>query len=84
MDNTFEILLTYNAKVITFPAEYINTGYSYRINVDVYGQIIAFEPDEERNFRAVLSYDHIPETGKVDKALVEQIGHQLIIMFKEN
>lgn len=83
MDNSFEIPLTYKSKNINFPAEYISTGYSYKINVDVFGQVISFEPDEERNFRALISYDAIHEADGVDKNLVEQLALQLIVLFKD-
>lgn len=83
MNTTFEILLTYKSKDILFPAEYISTGYSYKINVDVFGQGISFEPDEERNFRALISYDAIHEADGIDKTLVEQLALQLIVLFKD-
>ena len=83
MDTSFEIPLTYKSKDINFPAEYISTGYSYKINVDVFGQIISFEPDEERNFRALVSYDEIHEADGIDKNLIELIARQLIFLFKD-
>jgi hypothetical protein len=83
LDNTFEIPLTYKSKDINFPAEYISSGYSYKINVDVFGQIISFEPDEERNFRALISYDMLGDRDAIDKELIEEIAHQLIILFKD-
>ena len=81
-DNSFDVTLNYKNKDISFPAEYISTGYSYKINVDVYGQIISFEPDEERNFRAFLNYDDLSHYDVVDKTLIEQIAHELILLFK--
>lgn len=82
MDNSFEIPLTYESKDILFPAEYISTGYGYKINVDVLGQTISFESDEERNFRALMNNEDIPKSDKIDKALVEQIVNQLVLLFK--
>ena len=40
-------------------ASLVVTGYTHKFNVDVNGQIIVFEPDEERNYRAVIPYDDI-------------------------
>ena len=82
-DNSFDVPLNYKNKDISFQAEYISAGYSYKINVDVYGQIISFEPDQERNFRALLSYDDLSHSDTIDKALVEQIGHALIMLFED-
>ena len=36
-------------------AELSTWGYIHRINIEVEGQLIYFEPDEERNYRAVLA-----------------------------
>jgi hypothetical protein len=83
MDNTFEIPLTYKSKDFSLRAEYVGTGYSYKINVDVFGQVISFEPDEERNFRALVSYEDLQATDSVDKTLVEQIARQLVVLFKD-
>jgi len=35
-------------------AKLIVTGYTHKFGVDVNGQNIIFEPDEERNYRAVI------------------------------
>ena len=82
MDNSFDLEINYKNKDLRFPASYVGTGYSYKIEVDVYGRIISYEPDEERNFRALLSYDDTEETHSIDKQLVEAIAHQLILLFK--
>ena len=34
-------------------------GYTHKFHVDVDGEIVIFEPDEERNYRAVIDYDKI-------------------------
>ena len=83
MDSNFELPLNYKSEDITFPAEYISTGYSYKIDVNVFGQIISFEPDEERNFRALVNNYDAPETEKIDKNLIEKIALQLILIFKD-
>jgi hypothetical protein len=36
----------------------------------VNGQSILFEPDEERNYRAVIPYDDIDNSGDIDKDLL--------------
>jgi hypothetical protein len=55
-DNTFEIPVDQNSQQISLQAELIPFGYSYKIDVDVFGRTIAFERDEEQNFRAVLNF----------------------------
>ena len=82
MDNFFEVPVTWRSSNINFTAELIPYAYSYKIEVDVFGTIISFEPDEERNFRALVNVDHLQEAATVDKELLKEIACQLAIFFK--
>jgi hypothetical protein len=83
MDNFFEIPLQYNAAKYHFSAELITSGYSYKIAVDVSGEIISFEPDEEGAFRALISPDDLEANNNIDRGLLEAIADQLMFMFKD-
>ncbi len=58
MDEPFELPVTFRDQEILFPAELQQSGYSHRFKVNVFGQDVFFEPDEERNYRALVD----PET----------------------
>jgi hypothetical protein len=73
-DNNFEIPITYKGKEINFPASLVTYGYTYKIVVNVYGILISFEPDEERNFRAIVNWDDLHETNNIDKELLKEIA----------
>lgn len=63
MDDVFDLPVLYKDEELFFPARLQQTGYTHRFEMDVYGTTVYFEPDEERNYRAVLnpSYpDKIP------------------------
>ena len=81
MDNDFEIPVTFASKEYNFSAKLIAYGYSYKIEVDVFGKPISFERDEEQNFRAIISTADLQETGAIDKDLLASIAEQLIILF---
>ncbi len=83
MDNAFEIPVTYGSDEYNFPAELITYGYSYKIEVAVFRQLISFERDEEQNFRALINPDDLPEAGMIDKGLLEAIAQQLFLLFKD-
>lgn len=51
------------------------TGYTHKIQVDVNGRIIMFEPDEERNYRAMVDAAQLKKAAKVDVALLQAIAH---------
>jgi hypothetical protein len=55
MDNSFIIPVLYKGKEIGFNARLLVLGYTHKIQVDVNGQEVLFEPDEERNYRAVIA-----------------------------
>lgn len=76
MDSGFDLPVQYKNKEILFPAEFLKAGYSYKIQVDVYGQVIMFEPDEERNWRALVNVDDL-DRSKFDLELLHAIVESL-------
>lgn len=81
MNTDFYIELQYRNEELKLPAAFISSGYSYKIDVDVDGKLISFEPDEERNFRAVsASGNH----DTFDKALLAAIAEELITLFRKD
>ena len=77
MNDSFEIPVTYKSQQLLFPASLIPTGYTYKIQVEVFGKLISFEPDEERNFRAVISMDDLQDVSKIDKDLLRLIAEAI-------
>lgn len=45
--DTIEVPVTYKNKNLIFNADFLQTGYSYKFEVDVNGVKVYFEPDEE-------------------------------------
>jgi hypothetical protein len=52
-DESFNLPIEYNGREIILPGTLKRRGYSYKIHIEVNEQEIIFEPDEERNFRAI-------------------------------
>lgn len=67
--DTFEIPVLFRNKELLFPAEIIRYGYVHRIQVDVEGQIIFLEKDEEGNYRAIAE----ASKTNIERELVEAI-----------
>jgi hypothetical protein len=81
MDGQFELPVQYKEQELMFKASLLVTGYTHKFNVDVNGQIIVFEPDEERNYRAVIPYDDINQNRVIDIELLKAITttiHEII------
>ena len=78
MDESFEITAYYKNREIPFEAKLLRFGFSYKIQVIVEGQKILFEPDEERNYRAVIDTSIESAPGKeVDKDLLKAIAETI-------
>lgn len=54
MDESFLITITYENAEHTFETRILWLGYLHKIEVKVFNTMVYFEPDEERNYRAVL------------------------------
>jgi hypothetical protein len=78
----FEISMEYKGEEKIFKSSLIVTGYSHKFNVDVEGQNIMFEPDEERNYRAVLNYEDIDKNKKFDVGLLKEISKKIEEMLR--
>lgn len=78
MDNSFDIPVLYKDEEITFKADILVIGFTSRINVDVNGIIIFFEPDEERNYRALA--DMSTSRKQIDIALLKAIADKIQLL----
>ena len=66
--------MEYKGEQLLFKASLIITGYTHKFSVDINGQELIFEPDEERNYRAVINYDDIPNAKNVQIELLKSIA----------
>jgi hypothetical protein len=75
MNEPFELPVTYRGEELLFSARLQQLGYTHRIVVDVYDQEIFFEPDEERNYRAIIEQDKLDKHISVEllQAIAEAI-----------
>ena len=85
MDNfedSLEIPVMYQGEELSFPAKVLMTGYTHKIQVEVAGQQIMFEPDEERNYRAILDANLLDKGSKLDVRLLQSIAEVLESVLK--
>lgn len=80
MDNNFEVPVTYRNQDLVFMAKFVQLGYSYKFEVDLNGILVFFEPDEERNFRAIIDSDN--DGRMIDRELVELVMESLSELMK--
>lgn len=79
MENTigeaFELPVQFKGHERLLPARLVRFGYSYRIYVQAGDAEILFEPDEERNFRAMV--EDAVARDKIDVELIRAIVEAL-------
>ena len=73
----FELPLTYKGHEILFNSSLQVTGYTHRFIVDVYGLSVVFEPDEDRNYRAVISNEDLIDSKNIDRELLRLISEKI-------
>jgi hypothetical protein len=76
MYETLEIPVTYKGEEIVFEARLVPSGFTYKLEVDVYGDKVLFEPDEEKNYRALVDPEKTGH-GKLDVDLLRAIAETI-------
>ena len=77
MEETFDLPVEYKGEQIMLKTSLLVIGYTHKFNVEVEGQSIIFEPDEERNYRSVIPYDEINNQKHLDIELLKRITAML-------
>lgn len=77
MYEDFDLPVNYKGIQQHFPARLEKRGYSFRFRVEVNDLVLYFEPDEERNYRAVFDTSVENPTDKIDTELVRAIADSI-------
>ncbi|HEX6193380.1 MAG TPA: hypothetical protein VFZ42_13490 [Chitinophagaceae bacterium] len=77
MQDEFILPVDFDGKTLEFPAKLITYGYSYKIEVDVFDTKVQFETDEERNWRAMITYDDVQLNKKLNSEMLKAIALKL-------
>ncbi len=70
-----DILL--NGTELNFDAKLVFSGYSYKIVVNVDEMEVSFEPDESRNYRAIVQDQFVNKLTNKDKLIIQLITERL-------
>lgn len=78
MDDYFMIPVSFQGREIEFETRLLLQGYIHRLEVIVDDIPVLFEPDEERNYRALISIEQLNGKGKnLNKGLLQAIAEVL-------
>ena len=81
MLDLFDLPVEYNGKELLFPAELLPMGFTHKIKVIIEGTEILFEPDEERNYRAMVADSEMDKKTQLNKDLLQVICTTLDDLF---
>jgi len=77
MAESFILFVNYKGKEYQLNSELRIFGYTHKIAVNLEGDQILFEPDEERNYRAVIP-NYVSSKTEIDIDLIQAITKELI------
>ena len=78
MYELFDLPVNYKGEQLDLPARLLLQGYIHKFQVEVNGQIVLFEPDEERNYRAVVSAEEA-ERNRIDAELLRAEAIEAVV-----
>ena len=73
MEEQFELPVKYKGRQYLFKAALLVFGFTHKFQVDITGQTVIFEPDEERNYRAIVNYSDANNRKEIDVELLRKI-----------
>lgn len=77
MENAFTIQIEFDGEQMIFDAKLDTIGFVHKIYINVSGVNVAFEPDEERSYRAIVKPAQISSLTEKDKQIISAIGEEL-------
>ena len=77
MDDDFIIEVIVNKVVYGFEAQLVEVGYIHKVMVVINNINVIYEPDEERNYRAIITDKDIPLIRQSDIELIQAVGNAI-------
>ena len=77
MEDSFSIDVDFKGKEYSFEARLATVGYTHKFYIVINGVEVTFEPDEERNYRAILNSSDQNSIKEVDIELIKAVGEKI-------
>lgn len=81
MNEPFDLSVLFKGEELLFPAQLLQFGYTHKFKVAVNGMEVHFEPDEERNYRAIINPEQLGK-AKIEVALLQAIAAAIEAILK--
>jgi len=80
----FELPVVFKGKELIFDGQLLDYGYRSKIEMEIEGTKVLFEPDEERKWRALISFEDLQANKKLNTELLKVIVERLDEILKYN
>ncbi len=80
MDEPFSIEVVYNGQEYSFEARLATVGYTHKFYILINGLEVIYEPDEERNYRAILNGQGQRSVKDSDVGLIKAVGAKIELL----
>lgn len=77
MKDFFDLPVLFKGETLSFTSRLMLQGYTHKFMVEVDGQPVYFEPDEERNYRAIIETADINTQKTLNLELLKAVAHAL-------
>lgn len=77
MDEPFMIPILYEGDEYEYEARLVTVGYTHQFLVLINGMEVIYEPDEERNYRAILNEADQAKVKDADIELIKAVGDKI-------
>ena len=77
MDEPFTISIFYDGTEFSYDVRLVTIGYTHKFFIMINGMEVVYEPDEERNYRAILNEVEQAKVRSVDLELIKAVGDKI-------
>ena len=77
MDEPFTITIFYQGGEFSYESRLVTLGYTHKFFVMINGMEVIYEPDEERNYRAILNEADQAKLNDIDRELIKAVGDKI-------
>jgi len=77
MEEPFILDVNYLGEELEFEGQLRLSGYLHKIEINVHDIPVFFEPDEERNYRALVDMEQMKNNKLLNPGLLEAIANRL-------
>ncbi len=77
MNEDIIINIRFKNEEFNFDARLVTAGYTHKFVVMINGLEVIYEPDEERNYRAIINTANAESISDLDKVLIKLVGEKI-------